>query len=217
VVELEFELKRLAEEWILLCFGNAISNEVNERVRQVYEGLRAQDFVQECIPTYTDVALRVSGDALLWGTEEWRALLSSETQGRELAPDRLVEVPVRFAHLDADAFDLQHYSQQIGLSIDAIIAELLTIEFKVAMIGFLPGMPYLAGLPEHLHLSRRQQLATAVPGTFAIGGQQAGFLPNQTLTGWWRLGATDASIFTLEREPQGLFQIGDRVRLLRVD
>ena len=217
MADLRLEFKRLGEEWVLLRFGHAICDETTERVRQVYASVHALDCVSECIPTYTDLAVRPRGDALLWGAEEWRALLSSETQDRELAPDRLVEIPVRFAHLDAEAFDLQSYSQQIGLSIDAILAELLAIEFKVAMIGFLPGMPYFSGLPEHLHLPRRQHLATAVPGTFAIGGQQAGFLPNQTLTGWWRLGATDASIFTLEREPQGLFQIGDRVRLLRVD
>ncbi|MGB0189104.1 MAG: 5-oxoprolinase subunit B family protein [Aequoribacter sp.] len=217
MADLKLEFKRLGEDWVLLRFGHAICDETTERVRQAYVSMQALDFVCECIPTYTDLAIRPRGEALLWGGEEWRMLISSSTQERQLAPGRLIEMPVRFAHLDDDAFDLQSYSQQIGLSIDATIAKLLATEFKVAMIGFLPGMPYFSGLPEHLHLPRRQHLATAVPGTFAIGGQQAGFLPNQTLTGWWRLGATDASIFTLEREPQGLFQIGDRVRLLRAD
>lgn len=217
MADLKLEFKRLGEDWVLLRFGNAICDETTERVRQAYVSMQALDFVCECIPTYTDLAIRPRGEALLWGGEEWRMLISSSTQERQLAPGRLIEMPVRFAHLDDDAFDLQSYSQQIGLSIDATIAKLLATEFTVAMIGFLPGMPYLAGLSEQLHLSRRQNLATAVPGTFAVGGQQAGFLPNQTLTGWWRLGATDASIFALEREPQGLFQIGDRVRLLRVE
>jgi KipI family sensor histidine kinase inhibitor len=216
VGELKLDVKRLSEDWVLLCFGNAICDEVTQRVQRSYEYLKEQDFVQECIPTYTDVAVRVRGAAAEWGREEWLALLSQQVNEGLAAPGRFIEIPVRFSQ-PHDACDLQHYAQQIGAPVDAIIAQLLAVEFRVAMIGFLPGMPYLSGLPDNLHLPRREALATALPGTFAIGGQQAGFLPNKTLTGWWRLGCTDVSVFDLHRQPNGLFNLGDRVRLLRVD
>jgi KipI family sensor histidine kinase inhibitor len=217
VAELELEFKWLGEDWVLLRFGNVISEQVTERVRQAYERVREQAFVQECIPTYTDLAVRISGPALAWDRDDWRALVGAEASFGQAEPNRVIEIPVRFHLLDCDGSDFQYYAQQIGLSVEAVVTQLLATEFKVAMIGFLPGMPYLSGLPENLCLPRREQLATAVPGTFAIGGQQAGFLPNQTPTGWWRLGCTNESIFDLNREPHGLFAVGDQVRLLRVD
>jgi KipI family sensor histidine kinase inhibitor len=217
MAEVELEFKRLGEEWVLLRFGKVISKGLTERIRQYHGSMQALDFVHECVPTYTDLALRVRGVALEWGAEEWRGLLSQLTTNGDTESSRLIEIPVRFAQSDDSAFDWSHYAQQINLPVEEIIDRLLATEFSVAMIGFLPGMPYLSGLPENFHLARRQNLASAVPGTFAIGGQQAGFLPNQTLTGWWRLGCADVSIFDLHRQPHGYFNLGDRVRLLRVD
>ena len=215
MAELELEFKRLGEEWILLRFGQVIGDEVTQRVQHAYEYLKEQDFVEECIPTYTDIAVRAGGDALAWRAEEWRALVSTLGDRKKLEPNRLVEVPVRFVQSDDESFDLHYYAQTLEQSVDAIVAQLLATEFTVAMVGFLPGMPYLSGLPANLHLPRREQLATALPGTFAIGGQQAGFLPNQTLTGWWRLGWTDVSIFDLDNPSTSLFKMGDTVRLIR--
>lgn len=217
MAEVGLEFRRIGEEWVLLRFGDAICDEVSERVRLVYENVKRLEAVCECIPTYTDLALRVRGDALEWEGQEWRALVSTFTDGGVAQASRRIEVPVRFAQAEDPACDWQHYAQQVNLPVDTIIDKLLATEFTVAMIGFLPGMPYLSGLPAELHLPRRESLATAAPGTFAIGGQQAGFLPNQTLTGWWRLGLTAQAIFDLNREPSSLFRLGDKVQLLRMD
>lgn len=219
MVELGFDLKveRLSEDWVLLRFGTQISEAVTERVRRYYDSLRRHDLVLECVPTYTDIAIRVKGPSLEWKIDAWRLFISELAAPTSVASSRLITVPISFANTDDLTADMQQFADQVGMSSEIIIEQLLEVEFTVAMVGFLPGMPYLLGLPDSLRLSRRESLVTAQPGAFAIGGQQAGFLPNQTLTGWWRLGTTKLSAFDLSRQPHGLFCLGDKVRLLRVD
>jgi KipI family sensor histidine kinase inhibitor len=78
--------------------------------------------------------------------------------------------------------------------------------YTVGAVGFVPGFPYLLGLPKGLAIPRRSSPRPRVPaGSVAIAGGMAGIYPRVTPGGWWLLGTCAA-----DRLPE--FAVGDAVR-----
>ncbi len=94
-----------------------------------------------------------------------------------------------------------------------------TWEMEVAFLGFMPGFPYLSGLPEHLAtIPRRPVPRPRVPaGSFAVAGGFGGIYPASSPGGWQLLGRCSASLFDWAAPPYVLLQPGDRVRLVPTD
>jgi inhibitor of KinA len=100
---------------------------------------------------------------------------------------------------------------------DAIIAAHTDGEYTVAMLGFLPGFPYLDGLVRSLHTPRRDTPRTAVPvGSVAIGGGSTGIYPCTSPGGWHLIGRTPRALFEPSRQHPALLQPGDRVRFVAI-
>lgn len=128
-----------------------------------------------------------------------------------LPPGRQVTVPVCYGGefgLDLEAVGAAH-----GLGADEVIALHSGAEYSVSAIGFIPGFPYLRGLPEPLHTARRKTPRTRVPaGSVAIGGSQTGIYPFETPGGWNLIGCTPWRLFNAWSQTPSLLQVGDRVR-----
>jgi inhibitor of KinA len=91
-------------------------------------------------------------------------------------------------------------------------------EYRVYMIGFLPGFLYLGGLPEELHLSRKSTPNLKTPkGAIAIGGEQTGIYPMESPGGWHVIGRTPLSFFDLESDTATSICQGDKVKFYEID
>ena len=89
--------------------------------------------------------------------------------------------------------------------------------YTVAMLGFLPGFPYLDGLDAALHTPRRGTPRTSVPaGSVGIGGSSTGVYPFASPGGWQIIGRTPIALFEPERTPPALLQAGDQVRFIAI-
>lgn len=118
----------------------------------------------------------------------------------------LVTVPVVF-----DGPDLADVARLSG--VPDVVAALTGLEFTVAFSGFAPGFGYLTGLPEELHVPRRETPRTRVPaGAVALAGPYAGIYPRSSPGGWQLVGRTDAVLFDVDRDPPALLAPGARVR-----
>jgi KipI family sensor histidine kinase inhibitor len=108
--------------------------------------------------------------------------------------------------------DLTECAERLGMS-DRELVELHSgAEYTVAMIGFLPGFPYLAGLPDALALPRLESPRPRVPaGSVAIGGARTGIYPIAAPGGWRIIGRSSVELFDAERTPPALLAPGDRV------
>ena len=88
-----------------------------------------------------------------------------------------------------------------------------TAEYRVACIGFVPGFPFLAGLPKKLATPRRDVPRKEIPsGSVGIGGAQTGVYPLRSPGGWNLIGRTPLRLFDPEKKPPALLRAGDRVR-----
>jgi KipI family sensor histidine kinase inhibitor len=121
------------------------------------------------------------------------------------------EVPVCF-----DGEDIDEVAGLAGISREDLVRLLAGTELEVAFLGFMPGFPYLVGLPDQLAaLPRRKTARARVPaGSFALAGGYGGIYPVSSPGGWHLIGRTDVLLFEPDRPPFASFQPGDRLRIL---
>ncbi|UVI28728.1 5-oxoprolinase subunit PxpB [Paenibacillus spongiae] len=144
---------------------------------------------------------------------EVRQLLAAGAYDLERAP-RIVEIPVRYGGVDGP--DLAEAAMRSGLSTEAFIVLHASVEYEVAMIGFMPGFPYLKGLPPRLAQPRLASPRRLVPaGSVGIGGGQTGIYPLETPGGWRLIGRTQVKLFDPNRDEPSLLRAGDKLRFVQ--
>jgi KipI family sensor histidine kinase inhibitor len=120
-------------------------------------------------------------------------------------------VPVAYG-FPTDA-DLLEVSEATNLTRDEIIAIHCGTEQQVYLVGFVPGLPVLGGLPGALHLSRRADSRPGIPaGRVMIGGMQGLIVPMPMPTGYYSLGQTPLRPYIAGAADPFLFRPGDRIR-----
>lgn len=117
-----------------------------------------------------------------------------------------------------DGIDLPVVAEHAGCSVDDAIALHVAVEYRVVLLGFTRGFPYLSGL--HPRLAGVPRLATprtAVPArSVAITGEQTGVYPTAGPGGWRLLGTATTDLFDATREPPTPLYPGRAVRFRRV-
>jgi KipI family sensor histidine kinase inhibitor len=132
-------------------------------------------------------------------------------------PRRIVDIPVSY-----DGPDLGRVAAQRGLSPQEVIALHAAPVYRVQILGFSPGFPYLTGLDPKLHVPRMATPRAKVPaGSVAIGGEHTGIYPVATAGGWHLIGRTTVELMDLNRaaheDPAAfLLHPGDGVRFVPV-
>ncbi|WBL15008.1 5-oxoprolinase subunit PxpB [Sutcliffiella sp. NC1] len=125
---------------------------------------------------------------------------------------RKVIVPVLY-----DGPDLKEVADYHQKKVSTIIEEHTQPFYRVAMLGFLPGFPYLTGLSNYLHTPRRQDPRLLVDaGSVGIGGEQTGIYPINSPGGWNIIGKTPLPLFQPESKEPFLFQEGDTVQFISI-
>jgi inhibitor of KinA len=118
---------------------------------------------------------------------------------------------------DREATDLGSVSQHLNIAPNQIIELHTSASYRVQFIGFLPGFPYLSGLPEQLSISRKQNPSPAIAqGSVAIAAGQCGIYPKESPGGWYVLGRCPLPFFDVNREQPSLLAIGDSVQFYAV-
>ena len=166
----------------------------------------------ETMPTYR--SLTVFFDPLVTGRatliEALRPLFQNNDQAQAFE-GRHWRLPVCYEGESGP--DLATTAQAIGASVNELIALHSGAEYRVCMIGFLPGFPFMDGLPAQLHLPRRTEPRVRVPaGSVAIAGGQTAIYPWESPGGWHLLGRCPLPLFDATREQPSLLAAGDRVR-----
>jgi inhibitor of KinA len=170
----------------------------------------------EYVPAFTSVLLEF--DPRVTAVPDLKAValqLGKALRAKETRP-RLVEIPVVY-----DGPDLERVAQSHGVRVTEVSRLHSQTTYKVYMLGFSPGFPYLGDLDERLHTPRLALPRTRVPaGSVAIGGEHTGIYPADSPGGWNVIGRTSRKLFdpaaAAKGEPEAAFLLrpGDRVRFV---
>ncbi|WP_043598285.1 5-oxoprolinase subunit PxpB [Dyella ginsengisoli] len=213
----------LAEDALLLHVGEGIAPDTSDRVLAATAVLARALPGVECVPAYASVLLRFDAEA--WRTPDGPAPHQAVREAAMAAlasPDaaspvpREVTVPVCYGG-DAGP-DLDEVARLTGLGADEVVARHAAGHYRVAMLGFAPGFPYLLGLDPVLAVPRRADPRTRVPaGSVAIGGAQTGIYPDTLPGGWQLIGRTPLRLFDPAADEPTALRPGDRVRFAPID
>ncbi len=209
----------MGERSLLVELGERIAPEVNRGVERLLRSLEEQAWpgIRELSPGYR--SLLVVFDPLVIPPAELpgriEALWSSAGEGRR-SPAKRITVPVFYGGNHGP--DLAEVAGRLGISAETVIRLHTSVSYRVYMIGFTPGFPYLGELPEALALPRRSTPRTRVPkGSVAVAQRQTGIYPVDSPGGWHLIGWTPIELFHPERRPACLLELGDEVRFVAVD
>lgn len=204
---------------VVVEFGDAIDPAINAAVIALDAAIAANPpaGVIETVPTYRSLLVQyeprdISFEDLV---ATLRDLLRASARRRRPS-SRCWTVPVAYG--GAFGEDLDEVARRCGMEPERVIEAHLAAEYQVYMIGFAPGFAYLGGLPQALHLPRRENPRPRIPeGSVIIGAQQAAIAATAIPSGWHLLGRTPARGFDLGRHDPFLFRPGDRIRFRRID
>ena len=189
-------------------------------------GVRALEFliqqkgvpgVVEMVPTFS--ALLVYYDPLVIGYDELCAAIAAlapQAGSVMLPPPRRVEIPCCY---DPElGLDLEAAAARLGLPAPTLVELHAGAEYHVYFIGFTPGLPYMTGMPERIHLPRLETPRTKVPaGSVGIGGIQFCIYSVESPGGYWILGRTPLRLYDPDAPDPILLRAGDRVKMRPID
>lgn len=126
----------------------------------------------------------------------------------------LIQIPVCY---DPEfATDLIHFASQKKLSPEEIIRIHTEKEYRVYMLGFLPGFSYMGLVDERIAAPRKPQPTTVAPGSVGIAGKQTGIYPLASPGGWHIIGRTPLTLFDASKEEPTLLKAGDRIQFVPI-
>ena len=212
----EPRLLDLGDTAMTLEFGDAVDPVLNQRVMAARNALGNLPGVVDLVPTYRSLTVHFDPQRLPREELEARLLQAAKAPEQYTEACRHWRIPVVFGGDYGP--DLEDVAIATGRSKQEIVDAFCQIQFRVFMIGFLPGFPYLGELPEWLRLPRRPSPRTSVPArSVAIAGAQAAVYPWQSPGGWHLIGQTPVPMFDATRsEAPALLTAGDDVTFASV-
>lgn len=142
--------------------------------------------------------------------EEQLELIARDEAGESPAPHATIDVPVCYGGELGP--DLASVAAQAGCSEEEVIGLHTGRDYRVFVVGFVPGFAYMGPVDPKLALPRRPNPRTRVPaGSVAIAAGQTGIYPVETPGGWHLIGRTTVRPFDDTRVEPSLFHPGDRV------
>ena len=196
---------------LLVEFGDRIDDRLNQQVLALAAALAEVDGLVEIIPTYRSVTLQYDPQLTDFDRLCQQIARILATPAAEANLGRRWRVPVCYG--GAWGEDLAALAEHHQLTPQQAIDLHSAADYRVYMIGFMPGFAYLGGLSPSLFTPRRASPRAMTPGSsINIGGQQTAISSVPGPSGWHLIGRTPWVPFDPRRARPFLFRAGDRVR-----
>lgn len=203
------------EQTIRFDFGPDTSQETFHTIQQFCQLVEndRNHLLEEVVPSNKTVTVFYRKELLNPRViiEELLTKWAHRTDSALVVNRRTIEIPVCYDAKFSE--DIPRICDHTGLTRDEVIAIHTGTSYKVYMIGFLPGFPYLGELPEVLHVPRLEKPRLSVlKGTVGIGGTQTGIYPLESPGGWNIIGRTPLDLYCLKRVEPFLIRAGDQLQ-----
>ena len=209
-----FRLLLLGDAALTVEFGNEIDPSVNDMVIAFADLLRVEAWegVTDIVPTYRSVTIHLDPHTLDVNRLSDMLLQLRRSTSQHSAPSgTLHTIPVRYGGESGP--DLEDVASFGNLSIAEAIRLHSSVTYRVYMLGFSPGFPYLGSVPAPIAMSRLVTPRSKVPaGSVGIAGRQTGIYPTATPGGWRLIGRTPTALYCPTRDRPFLLGPGDLVR-----
>jgi len=225
-LETPFKIFSLGDCAITLELGIRISRELNQEALAIQQRLLMEPFAglkdvwvafSSVTVVYDPVEVKKTYNPEKTVFSYIRDLLQRASSGSTdqfSGSERKVRIPVCYE--EGYAMDLQALAEKKQLNPETIIDLHTSRNYRVYMIGFLPGFTYMAEVDERLAIPRKSQPVTVMAGSVGITGLQTGIYPVQCPGGWYIIGRTPYRLFNQHAEMPVLLNAGDEVEFYRI-
>lgn len=201
----------------LIELENRLDAAVNARAIAIGRAVRASGLagLRDVVTGYRSVAVYFDPASVAPDAVERLTAVARAAAAEPGETGRVIEVPVCYG--GSFGPDLGEVAAFAGCPEDEVVAIHGSRTYRVYLVGFVPGFPYMGTVDRRIAMPRRATPRTKVPaGSVGIAAEQTGIYPTETPGGWRIVGRTPIRMFDPEREPPCLFEAGARVRFIPV-
>ena len=218
-----FQINFHGDSTLVIEFGKDIDVYTNKLVQFVFskteKRLYKNLFIKDVYPTYKSLVINYDNLAI-----DYQALKKKieplifeiiDNYDKNVSNDKVLEIPVKYGGEFGP--DLKIMSKKLNISEESIINIHSSAIYRIYMIGFMPGFPYLGGLDERISFPRLSTPRIKVPaGSVGIAGKQTGIYPFESPGGWNIIGRTELSLFDVDANPPSLLSNISQLRFLEL-
>jgi len=221
-----FSIYPLGDSAITIDLGNSIDEQLNRQALAIHDWLQAHRF-----PGLVDIIIAYSSVSVLYDPTIVRASKVNCPHGAynwlkgllERAVGEVMGVDARASSVKGHSFripvcyggeygpDLEWVARQKELSAEEVIRIHHSGSYRIYMVGFLPGFPYMGRTDSRLEIPRKDRPVPVMGGGVGIAGIQTGIYPLSSPGGWQIVGRTPVRLFDWQADPPIRFQCGDQV------
>lgn len=220
--QIHYSIKPLSEYSLVLYFSDHINAEITNQITTINAAIKSAPFAGfiESVPAYVSLTLFydpfvVINDKSLPGMHAFEKVASylQKLQYTVISPDHQKELLIPVCYDRQYAPDIEEAARHANISIEEVIHLHSQADYLVCMLGFMPGFPYLTGLPEKLNMKRKANPRKLVQaGSVGIAGAQTGIYPLNSPGGWQIIGRTPLCLFDAASDHPALLSIGTKVK-----
>ena len=222
-----YKIYSCGDHAITVDFGNVIDEAINIYVLQLFHQSKQKNIpgVIDVIPAYSSLTLvydivTISKNASATTAYNWVAqqleIILQEKKEQVPGTGKIIQIPACYE--DAYAPDLQEMAQQKNMQPSDIIRLHCCKQYRVYMLGFLPGFAYMGTVESSISMPRRATPRIKVPeGSIGIAGLQTGIYPMESPGGWNLIAQTPLKLFDVTKAVPVLLQAGDSVQFYPIN
>jgi inhibitor of KinA len=223
---LPYRVFPLGDTAITIDFGNGIDEAINEKILVLFHHLSADPLpgMIEAVPAYSSLTVYydlIKARRKIPLAKTVYEFIAEKLLERLQQPlpvndniSRTISIPVCYEKEFAP--DLVKLAGEKNIPADEVIRIHTSKSYRVYMLGFLPGFPYLGPIDERIVTSRKPQPATVAAGSVGIAGRQTGIYPQASPGGWQIIGRTPLKLFDTGKDEPTLLKAGDIVQFISI-
>lgn len=194
--------------------GDSIDPETNDHVRSLMLAIEQmrEASILDIVPSYR--SLLIVYDPTLMNCGRLIELIRKaefDLLSASVSKPRILTIPTLYGGQLGP--DIDYVASHAGLTAEDVTELHSAVTYRVYMIGFSPGFPYLGGLPDKLATPRLRTPRIRIPaGAVGIAESQTGVYPSQSPGGWRLIGQTPIPLFQPDRNPPSLVVAGDFIK-----
>jgi KipI family sensor histidine kinase inhibitor len=201
---------------LVVEFGDAVDADINQSVYDFTASIEsdAPTGIGEVIPTYRSALVNFD-PMVVTHAEMEMAIQAAISRSQSLSSDE--RQPLTFTlpvYYGGEAGpDLERVAEHNAITTEEVVRIHTSGAYRVFMLGFLPGFPYLGGMDERIATPRLATPRISVPaGAVGIAESQTGVYPMDSPGGWNLIGLTPVSFFDPSANPPAPIQPGSFIR-----
>lgn len=215
----DVKLSPSGDSALVISFGNEISEILNSKVRSLklaLEKVRLLGIV-ETTPTYCSLMVHYNPLEISYEALSEAVMSTLETLDEiDLPAPSVIEIPTLYGgDYGPDLENVAKYHEMLPEDVVKIHA---SGQYRIYMLGFTPGFPYLGGMDERIATPRLETPRTKIhAGSVGIAGAQTGIYPIDSPGGWQIIGRTPLSLYDPGRAEPILLKAGETIKFIPID